>query len=114
MPTFQTSGPITALYPGDSISLVADASVDTGITSTQQVAIASVSGVAAPITVINTTDKDATGQTSAIPGLTAAAYKALSGLVVPSGTALPYNLAGGFLRFTFAVAPTSGSLVVQR
>lgn len=112
MPAFQTAGPITAIYPGDSIALVNDASTDSGLTTTQQVAITD-TGVGATITVINTTNQDATGQMSADP-LTTGSYKPASGLIVPSGTALPYNLSQTAIRFTFTVAPTSGSLVVSR
>ena len=112
MPSY-AAGTGKALYPGDAIALVNNAAIDTGVTSTQQFAVgADPVGTTVGIVVVNTTDKDATGQYAATDA--DANYKNLSGLVVPSGTALPYNVAGGLIRFTFVSAPTSGSLTVRR
>lgn len=113
MPAFQTSGPLTALYPGDSIALVNNAASDSGLTSTQQVVIAEVSGVTAPLVITNTTNQTATGQASSAP-LTSASFKPLTGCVIAAGTSLTYNIGQTTINFTFSVAPTSGSLVVQR
>ena len=112
MPAYNAQ-PVRALYPGASIALVDDASTDTGITTTQQFAVGpnpvNTSNV---INFINTTNQDAVGQISwhDVTG----DYKAAASLTVASGTSLPYNLADGWVRFTFASAPTSGSLVASR
>jgi hypothetical protein len=93
--------------------MVNNAAVDSGITTTKQIALGPTpenSGYTLMIT--NTTNQDAQGQTA--PADVAANYEPLAGCIVPAGSALPYNLVGGWLRFTFAVAPTSGSLFVSR
>lgn len=114
MPAFQTSGQVVRLLPNTSLAVVNDASVDTGITRTKQfMVIPPDGGGSNGITIVNTTDKDATGQISTVP-FTSAAYQNASGLIVPSGSSLAYNVNAGFICFTFAVAPTSGSLVVMR
>src|ERR1700688_2564893 len=105
--------PVRAIYPGASIALVNDASVETGITTTEAVAIGpnpvNTSNV---VNFINTTNSDAQGQ---IAHQNAAASSAnASSLLVAAGTSLPYNLADGWVRFTFASAPTSGSLIAAR
>ena len=113
MPTYNAS-PAIALTPGDTVALVNNAATDSGVTATQQVHVGP-SGTAAgqTVNVVNTTNQDATGEISNLADV-AGDYKNASGFVVPSGTALPYNMAPGWLRFTFGTAPTSGSLVVSR
>ena len=112
MPAYNAQ-PVRVIYPGASIALVDNAAVDSGITTTQQVAIGpnpvNNSNV---VNFINTTDQDAQGQIAHQD--VAASYAVASGLVVAAGTAFPYNLADGWVRFTFAVAPTSGSLIAAR
>ena len=113
MPAYNAS-PAIALTPGDTVALVNNAATDAGVTATQQVHIGP-SGTAAgqTVNVVNTTNQDATGQIANQADVTGD-YKPASGFVVPAGTALPYNLAMGWLRFTFVSAPTSGSLIVSR
>lgn len=113
MPAYGTD-PVRALYPGETIALVNDASVDTGITTTQAFSVGpNPTQNSNAINFHNSTNQDATGQLSPDNSATGT-YKNLSGLVVAAGTALPYNLAGGFVRFTFGSAPTSGSLTAVR
>jgi hypothetical protein len=115
MPAFLTSPQPTqlvAIYPGDSIALVNNAAVDAGITLTQQVAFGPTPGNSTGNVVVNnTTNQQAQGEYCSTPNGT---YEPLSGFVVPAGSSLPYNLSGGWLCFSFAVAPTSGSLTVTR
>ena len=112
MPAYSTFKP-NALYPGDSIALVSDASVDSGVTTTQQFAFGPVPNQSGGTVVINnTTDQQAQGEYSDHD--VDANYTPLSGFIIAPGASLPYNLSGGWLRFTFATAPTSGSLIVSR
>jgi hypothetical protein len=112
MPSYNAVQP-AALYPGTAIALVNNAATDTGVTTSQQCAIApSQSGAGITVMVLNTTNQQAQGEFS--PTDTSANYQLLSGCVVGPGAAFPYNLTAGWIRFTFAVAPTSGSLIVSR
>ncbi len=112
MPVYPSALP-AALYPGSSLALVDNAAVDAGVTTTIQFAINPLGlGSGCTFMVLNTTNQDAVGQYA--PTDTSASYKPLSGCIVAAGTALSYNMAGGWMRFTFTVAPTSGSLVVSR
>lgn len=112
MPAYNTQVPV-ALCPGFSIALVNSAATDSSITATQQFAVAPVPNQSGGTIVFdNTTNQDATAQYSATD--VAANYKPLAGGIVASGTALPYNLSGGWVRFSFATAPTSGSLTASR
>lgn len=114
MPAFATSGTMTAVYPGDTFYCVNNAATDAGITKTLQFAIGpNADGSSVPLTIVNTTNQNATGQASADP-FTDGSYQNDSGMLVSAGAALQYNLSSGFFRFTFASAPTSGSLIVQR
>ena len=113
MPAYNAQ-PVRALYPGETIALVADASVDTAVTDTQQFSIGpNPTQNSNALNFHNSTNVDAQGQLSPDDSATGT-YKNVSGLLVAAGTVLPYNLAGGFLRFHFASAPTSGSLTVVR
>lgn len=104
---------VNALYPGGSIAIVNNAAVDSGVTTTLQFANGPVPNQSGNTIVINnTTNQTATGEWSNTD--TAANYTNLSGCVVPANSSLPYNLSGGWLRFTFSVAPTSGSLIVSK
>lgn len=110
MPAYQTSGPITAIYPGDSVALVNDATVDSGITDTMQVAIAPPPGDGYQlITVFNLTDK--TCDIQAAPHDIDADY--VTYYPVDAGKQVQPNLPIPFLRAHFAVAPTTGSLIVS-
>jgi hypothetical protein len=112
MPAYPISQP-AALYPGSQIALVNNAATDSGITTTAQFALLpGMNGTGVTLMILNATNHDAQGQFA--PTDTAGNYQNLSGCIVPAGTALPYNLSGGWMRFTFAVAPTSGSLIVSR
>ena len=112
MPAYNAQ-PARVIYPGASIALVDDASVDTGISTTQQVAIGpNPTNDSNVVNFINTTNHDAQGQIAHQD--VAASYANASGLIVAAGTSLPYNLADGWVRFTFASSPTSGSLIAAR
>jgi hypothetical protein len=111
MPAY--GAPTCALYPGTPVPVVNNAATDSGITTTQAVAVAP-AGTSGGETVMiqNTTNQNATGQWSSTD--ISANYQPLSGCVIPAGSVLPYNISGGWLRFTFSVAPTSGSLILAR
>jgi membrane-associated protease RseP (regulator of RpoE activity) len=106
---------LTALYPGTQFVAVNNAATDSGITTSQQVAIGPTPGNS-PVTLVitNSTNQQATGQYSPEDALGTASYENLSGCIIPAGSSLPYNLQGGWMRFTFATAPSSGSLIVSR
>lgn len=112
MPAYGAA-PTCALYAGTPVSVVNNAATDGGITTTMSIAVAP-AGTSGGETVMiqNTTTQNATGQWSSTD--VAANYQNLSGCVIPAGTVLAYNLSGGWLRFTFSVAPTSGSLILAR
>ena len=113
MPAYNASLPAQALYPGDSVAIVNSAATDTGITTTQRFAVGPpLTGGGITAMIVNTTNQTATGQYAATD--TAANYQPLSGCTIPAGSALPYNLTTGWMRFTFSSAPTSGSLIVSR
>jgi hypothetical protein len=104
---------VVALYPGNRLALVNNAATDSGITTTLQFANGPVPNQSGNTIVINnTTNQQAQGQYC--DSDTAANYENLSGCVVPANSSLPYNLSGGWMRFTFSVAPTSGSLIVSK
>lgn len=104
---------VTAIYPGNSLAVVNNAAVDSGVTTTLQFAVGPTPGNSTGNVVItNTTNQQATGEYAAADA--AANYQPLSGCIIPSDSSLPYNLSGGWMRFTFGTAPTSGSLIVSR
>ena len=112
MPVYPAAQP-AALYPGSQIPLVNNAATDANITTTAQCAISpGQNGAGITVMVVNTTTQQAQGQFAFTDA--SANYENLSGFIVPAGTAFPYNLTAGWLRFTFSVAPTSGSLIVSR
>ncbi|HTY25587.1 MAG TPA: hypothetical protein VMC85_20830 [Desulfomonilaceae bacterium] len=114
------SSQVSAIYPGNSIALVNDASTDTGITKTLQLAIGPVPGNStATLSIYNSTNQQATGNwaaTETLYGSSASSptYEPLNGCIIPAGATLPYNLSGGWICFTFSPAPTNGSLIVSR
>jgi hypothetical protein len=112
MPSYGASQ-TAELYQGAPISVVNNAATDSGITTSQALAVAPPpNGAGLTVMIVNTTNQQATGQFAFQD--TAADYQNLSGCIVPPGASLAYNLSTGWLRFTFAIAPTSGSLVVSR
>ena len=115
MPAYNTNVPI-ALCPGFSIAVVNSAATDSNITSSQQFAVAPVPNQSGgTLMITNSTNQTATGQFAASDTSTGTGtYETLSGCIVPAGTTLAYNLSGGWMRFSFGTAPTSGSLVVSR
>ena len=113
------TGQVVALYPGENLALVNDASTDSGITKSLQFAVGPIPGNGTSTLVFtNTTNQDATLKYAPAeilyPGSTQPTYEPLSGGTVSAGTSLSYNLSGGWVLATFASAPTSGSLVVSR
>jgi ligand-binding sensor domain-containing protein len=110
MPSYPSAQP-AALYQDFPITLVA--STDSGVTTSSQFAVGpSAGGAGVTIMIVNTTNQDATGQWAATD--VAANYQPLSGCIVTAGSSLAYNLSGGWMRFAFSIAPTSGSLIVSR
>lgn len=116
MPAYITSPQpvqLVAVYPGNALAVVNNASVDAGITTTQQFAVGATPGNnSGTLVITNSTNQEATGQYASHD--VAANYEPLSGCIIGAGASLPYNLAGGWMRFTFVSAPTSGSLIVSR
>ena len=112
MPQYPAAVPIS-LSSGNQLALVNNAAIDTGVTTTTQFAVGP-SGTSTGVTlmIMNSTNQTAQGQYA--PSDVAAEYQNLSGCIVPAGAALAYNLANGWMRFTFSSAPTSGSLIVSR
>jgi len=110
---------VVALYPGESLSLVNNAATDSGITKTIQFAVGPIPGNGTSTLVfVNSTNQDATLKYAAneipYPGSTQPVYEPLPGGTVSAGTALSYNMSGGWVLATFGTAPTSGSLTVSR
>jgi len=116
MPAYITSPQPTqllALAPGASCACVNNAATDSGITTTRQFAVGPTpNNHGATLMITNTTNQQAQGQFA--PQDVAANYENLSGCIIPAGGSLPYNEVGGWMRFTFASAPTTGSLFVSR
>jgi hypothetical protein len=114
MPSYNAI-PAIALTPGDTVALVNNAAVDGGVTTTQQVHVgpSASSTSSGTINIVNTTNQPATGQIANQADVTGD-YEPASGLVVPAGQALQYNVGMGWVRFTFATAPTSGFLTISR
>lgn len=108
---------VVALYPGDTIALVNNAASDTGVTKTIQFAVGP-SNSGSTLVFTNSTNQVATGTYTAnenyAPATVQPTYEPLSGCIVNAGQTLAYNLSGGWVCFTFASAPTSGSLTVSR
>ncbi len=113
---------LTALYPGDTFALVNDASTDSGITSTIQVAIGPDPGGNYRITLTNTSGQTATVQTApkSATAISPAdgAFEPYSdegtAITVANGTSKSFNCTGPWLRCTFSPAPTTGSLILSR
>src|SRR5271155_609585 len=105
---------VTALYKGNAKTLVNNAATDSAITKTIQFAVGPEPGSGSvTLTVYNQTNQQATGEWTPSenysPSVTQPTYEPLSGCIVPAGSTLPYNLSGGWVCFTFATAPTTGS-----
>lgn len=123
MPAFlpTTTAP-KAIYPGDSIALVSNAAVDSGVTSTVQVAIGPDPMGNYRLTLTNTTNQTATAQVApndmVLPTPTSSSYEPYSdgpnAVTVASGKSASFNCFGPWFNCTFASAPTSGSLVLSR
>jgi hypothetical protein len=112
MPAYISSAQATqvrALYPGNSIALVNNASTDSGITSTIQFAVGPVPGGNPRISFVNTTNQTATLNAAASDA--SANYEPIAGGTVSSGQTQILNLQGGWINASFSTAPTSGSLI---
>jgi hypothetical protein len=107
---------LVQLNPGNSIAVVNNAAVDSGILTTQQLAIGPDPTGNSQVTVTNTTNQTATPQTASTD--TAAQYEPYyvqgSAITVPAGESVSSPINARWLRFTYATAPTSGSLIVTR
>ena len=113
MPAYNTQAmptPKPALYTGDQYALVNGAAVDSGITATQQLAIAPHQADSATYcTVFNGTNQAV--QMQAAPSDSAALYASL-GSSIAAGALATISCAVPWVRGLFATAPTSGSLVI--
>ena len=98
-----------ALSTGDTLAVVNDATVDSGITNSQQVNVEAEFG-SSLVGIQNNTNQDATVYTSAVDVL--ASYTS-AGLVVTAGTST-LNPMSGFLFLNFATPPTTGSAYFRR
>ena len=106
----QMPTPKPALYTGDQIALVNNAAVDSGVLATQQAAIAPSPGdTATYCTVLNGTNQAV--QMQAAPLDSAAQYVSL-GSSIASGALATISCAVPWVRGLFAMAPTSGSLII--
>lgn len=110
MPAFGVL-PVHAVYKGNSYQLINSADATAGnVTTTQPVAVGPEPGSGARTVVIhNITNQQATMEYSPDNVQT---YEELSGAIVPAGSALAYNLSGGFILATFVTAPSSGLLTI--
>ena len=113
MPAYNTQPmptPKPALYTGNAYALVNNASVDSGILVTQQVAIAPHQADSATYcTVFNSTNQAV--QMQAAPSDRAALYTSL-GSFIAAGALATISCAVPWVRGLFATAPTSGSLFI--
>ena len=113
MPAYNTQAmptPKPALYTGDQYALVNGAAVDSGITATQQLAIAPHQADSATYcTVFNGTNQAV--QMQAAPVDSASLYTSL-GSSIAAGALATISCAVPWVRGLFATAPTSGSLII--
>jgi hypothetical protein len=117
MPAYNTQPmptPKPALYTGDSYALVNNAAVDSGITATQQVAIAPSPGdTATYCTVFNGTNQAVQMQAAPYDPATATGVAWASlGSSILSGALLVISCPLPWVRGLFTTAPTTGSLVI--
>lgn len=120
MPSYPALSPVT-LTPGAQCSLVNDATTDVGVTTTIQVIVANISPTPPTLMLSNTTNQAASVQVAfadANANYTPLSYVPLStnagAISVAAGASVYFACSFPFVRCTFQVAPTSGSLVVLR
>lgn len=102
--------PKPALYTGDQYALVNNAALDSGITATEQVAIAPHQADSATYcTIFNGTNQAV--QMQAAPSDSAALYVSL-GSSIAAGALATISCAVPWVRGLFATAPTTGSLII--
>ena len=116
MPSYNTISPAPQLGFGAYYLLVNNAVTDSGITISQQI---QVSPSDAPLQVTNGTNQSGTVQYSPVdaddPGTSPPVLFYDPVGTVASDTSASFTIqAAGFIRVTFSVAPTSGSLAVSR
>jgi hypothetical protein len=102
--------PKPALYTGNQYALVNNAASDSGITATQQVAIAPHQADSATYCMVFNGTNQAV-QMQAAPSDSAALYQSL-GSSIAAGALEEISCAVPWIRGLFATAPTSGSLVI--
>jgi len=119
MPSYITSPAtqqVNALYPGNSLALVNDASKDTGVTKTIQFAVGPDPLGNYRLTLNNTTNQTATVNQAASDA--DANYQPYSdegtAITLATNTSKTFYCAGPWIRCSFSSAPTSGNLVVSR
>lgn len=112
---------LVALSPGNSIALVNNAAVDTGVMKTKQIAVGPDPTGNARVTVANTTNQTATVQTAPQDidslyqqYLTDGTISTSTTMTIATNQSVSFPVNATWLRFTFSSAPTSGSLIVTR
>lgn len=108
---------VHTLYKGDTIALVAPG--DAGVTQSLECAIGPEPGVSnVTVMIANTTNQPAqavwTAQEQFAGSSSVPTYIPIGGAQVVSNSTYQVQLSGGWLSFTFATAPTTGSLSVSR
>lgn len=116
MPSYPAQKP-SALYPGDQIALVNNAAVDAGVTTTISAAVGPApANNEAHFVAFNSSDHDAVIR--AAPADSNASYLPLYdgavAVTIPAGQSVFFYCPGPWIRATFAVAPTTGSLILYR
>jgi hypothetical protein len=115
MPAYNATSTLkVTLTTGNSIALVNNAAVDTGILATQQVAIAPHQADSATYcTVFNGTNQAVQMQAAPVdPAVSTGVAWASLGSSISGGALATISCAVPWVRGLFATAPTSGSLVI--
>lgn len=116
MPSFSATLPVVAIATGNQILLVNNASTDSGITATTAVSMAVEPSGNNTLTLVNTTNQTATVQVAAVN--TNASFVPLSNnataVTAVTNTAVSFTCNGPYVRCTYSVAPTTGSLTLTR
>jgi len=112
MPAYPAHSPVF-LSLGNVVPLVNNAATDSGITATIQVSVAGQPSTTSKLTLVNNTNQTATVQVAAVDAN--ANYVPLTASVTAAaGAAVVFDCVGPFVRCSFSVAPTTGSLYLCR
>lgn len=118
MPAY-VAGNAIGLTVGDRVVLVNNAATDSGITSTQQVALSQQEAAgSATLALHNGTNQTATVQVADVDAT--GNYRALTdantaeAITVATSLSIVFTCIGPFLRCNFGTAPTTGTLAITR